>query len=35
MTAVQLRAPGEPLTSDGERWNGRYVALLSDVLELA
>jgi putative hydrolase of the HAD superfamily len=35
MTAVQLRAPGEPLTPEGERWTGRYVGLLSDVLELA
>jgi putative hydrolase of the HAD superfamily len=34
MTAVQLRAPGERLTTEGERWNGRYVSLLSDVLEL-
>ena len=35
MTAVQLRAPGERLTPEGERWTGRYVGLLSDVLELA
>jgi putative hydrolase of the HAD superfamily len=35
MTAVQLRAPGEPLTASGERWEGRYVERLSDVLELA
>jgi putative hydrolase of the HAD superfamily len=35
MTAVQLRAPGEPLTPEGERWTGRYVERLSDVLELA
>ena len=35
MTAVQLRAPGEPLTPEGERWEGRYVGRLSDVLELA
>jgi putative hydrolase of the HAD superfamily len=35
MTAIQLRAPGERLTPEGERWTGRYVALLSDVLELA
>jgi putative hydrolase of the HAD superfamily len=34
MTAIQLRAPGERLTPEGERWMGRYVALLSDVLEL-
>lgn len=35
MTAVQLRAPGEPLTEEGERWEGRYVETLSEVLELA
>lgn len=35
MTALQLRAPGERLTPEGDRWTGRYVALLSDVLELA
>jgi putative hydrolase of the HAD superfamily len=35
MTAVQLRAPGEQLTAEGERWSGRYVEQLSDVLELA
>jgi hypothetical protein len=35
MTAVQLRPPGEQLTPDGERWEGRYVERLSDVLELA
>ena len=35
MDVVQLRAPGEPLTEDGERWTGRYVERLSDVLELA
>ena len=34
MTALQLRAPGEPLTTEGERWKGRYVERLSDVLEL-
>lgn len=34
MTALQLRPPGEQLTSDGERWEGRYVSRLSDVLEL-
>jgi putative hydrolase of the HAD superfamily len=34
MTAVQLRAPGERLTAEGERWAGRYVGMLSDVLEL-
>lgn len=35
MTALQLRAPGEALTPEGERWTGRYVERLSDVLELA
>jgi putative hydrolase of the HAD superfamily len=35
MTAVQLRAPGEPLTDEGERWDGPYVETLADVLELA
>jgi hypothetical protein len=35
MTAVQLRVPGEQLTKDGERWEGRYVGRLSDVLDLA
>lgn len=35
MTAIQLRAPGERLTPEGERWTGRCVSLLSDVLELA
>jgi putative hydrolase of the HAD superfamily len=35
MTSVQLRPPGERLTAEGERWAGRYVSLLSDVLELA
>jgi putative hydrolase of the HAD superfamily len=35
MTALQLRAPGEQLTEEGERWQGRYVSRLSDVLELA
>jgi putative hydrolase of the HAD superfamily len=34
MRALQLRAPGERLTPEGERWTGRYVSLLSDVLEL-
>jgi putative hydrolase of the HAD superfamily len=34
MTAVQLRAPGEPLTPEGERWRGRYVERLSDVLAI-
>ena len=35
MTALQLRAPGEALTPEGERWTGDYVERLSDVLELA
>lgn len=35
MTSVQLRAPGERLTPEGERWTGRCIPLLSDVLELA
>jgi len=35
MTAVQLRAPGETLTVEGERWDGAYVERLSEVLELA
>ncbi len=35
MTAVQLRAPGEALTQEGERWNGAHVQRLSEVLELA
>ncbi len=35
MTAVQLRAPGEQLTPEGERWTGRSIERLSEVLELA
>ena len=35
MTAVQLRAPGEPLTPDGEAWTGASVERLSEVLSLA
>ena len=35
MTAVQLRAPGEPLTPEGENWTGSSVEHLSQVLELA
>ena len=35
MTAVQLRAPGEALTVEGKRWEGRRVETLSEVLELA
>jgi putative hydrolase of the HAD superfamily len=34
MTAVQLRAPGEALTKEGERWEGAFVESLSEVLEL-
>jgi putative hydrolase of the HAD superfamily len=33
MTALQLRAPGEPLTPEGERWTGQSVATLTEVLE--
>ncbi len=35
MRAVQLRVPGEPLTEEGERWDGRAIERLSQVLELA
>lgn len=35
MTALQLRAPGEQLTAEGECWTGDYVERLSDVLERA
>jgi len=35
MTALQLRAPGEALTPEGERWAGDYVERLSDVLDVA
>ncbi|HKF14017.1 MAG TPA: HAD-IA family hydrolase [Gaiellaceae bacterium] len=35
LKALQLRAPGEQLTPEGERWAGDYVERLSDVLELA
>jgi len=35
MTALQLRAPGEALTPEGEGWAGDYVERLSDVLDLA
>ena len=34
MAAIQLRAPGEALTPDGEAWMGRSVEHLSDLLEL-
>jgi putative hydrolase of the HAD superfamily len=32
MAVLQLRAPGEQLTPEGERWTGAYVERLSDVL---
>ena len=35
MTAVQLRAPGEALTPEGEAWSGPAIEQLSEVLELA
>lgn len=35
MTAVQLRAPGEPLTPEGEAWTGPWVPRLGDLLSLA
>ena len=35
MTALQLRAPGEQLTPDGEVWTGAYIESLSEVVELA
>jgi putative hydrolase of the HAD superfamily len=35
MTALQLRVPGEPLTEEGERWEGAFVERLSDVLDEA
>jgi len=35
MTAVQLRAPGESLTSSGEAWRGATIESLSDVLTIA
>jgi putative hydrolase of the HAD superfamily len=34
MTAIQLRAPGEDLTPDGEAWAGPTIERLSDLLEL-
>jgi putative hydrolase of the HAD superfamily len=34
MTALQLRAPGEPLTPEGEAWTGASIEHLSEVLEL-
>jgi putative hydrolase of the HAD superfamily len=35
MTALQLRAPGEQLTPDGEAWTGRSIEHLSETLSLA
>jgi putative hydrolase of the HAD superfamily len=35
MTAIQLRAPGEPLTPEGEAWTGRSIDRLSDLLQLS
>lgn len=35
MRALQLRPPGEPLTEEGERWDGPFVERLSDVLDEA
>ena len=35
MAAVQLRAPGEPLTPEGESWTGPSIQHLSEVLNLA
>ncbi|HEU5065406.1 MAG TPA: HAD-IA family hydrolase, partial [Gaiellaceae bacterium] len=35
MTALQLRAPGEPLTPDGETWTGASIERLTEVLDLA
>jgi putative hydrolase of the HAD superfamily len=34
MEAAQLRAPGEPLTPDGEAWTGPWIEHLSEVVEL-
>ena len=34
MAALQLRAPGEPLTPEGETWTGPSIEHLSEVLEL-
>jgi putative hydrolase of the HAD superfamily len=35
MNALQLRAPGEPLTPEGETWTGPSVERLSEVLDVA
>jgi hypothetical protein len=34
MTALQLRAPGEALTLEGEAWTGPSVEHLSEVVDL-
>ena len=34
MTALQLRAPGEQLTREGENWSGRSIESLTEVLAL-
>jgi putative hydrolase of the HAD superfamily len=34
MTGLQLRAPGEPLTSDGEAWVVPWIEHLAEVVEL-
>jgi hypothetical protein len=34
MAAVQLKAPGETLTSDGEAWRGVSIEHLTEVLDL-
>ena len=34
MTALQLRAPGEQLTTDGEAWQGASIEHLAEVVEL-
>ena len=34
MTAVQLRAPGETLTPDGEAWHGASIEHLAEVVDL-
>ena len=34
MTPLQLRAPGEPLTPEGETWAGASIEHLSEVLDL-
>jgi putative hydrolase of the HAD superfamily len=31
MRAIQLRVPGEPLTPEGEAWDGEYVEALAEV----